>query len=338
MFTQLTYPAQAQTVLDPPHETDTAYIYEHPQQGYVIGIPVNVVLQDRGGKRGIVLNSRKGYQVTIQTNPTNPTLDLFAMLSRLESKYLGDGKPWSRKFEQGATRVAGLNAVEALYEGAGVRVRVIILRGARLDYVFFYLASPLNFQKLASEFEWLIASFKPAPGEQVAPPEPVHTTADFKTFRAPEMGFSFNYPVEWVAERQGDHLVVVSGKPGTTAYFATISLQNIRGPHTRETPENRVSIALKELRNQIVLADNKARFSNEGPYIYETPKQRLPGGQFTVTYEQNNVRYRQQTVVLSRPNEEIIHIWSYAAPANLYANFDAVAGSILQSWNIIQGP
>ena len=337
-FPVMTFPVQAQATSEPTRETNTAYLYEHPRQRYSIGIPVNVVLQDRGSKRGIVLNSRKGFQITVQTNPTNPTLDLFAMLSRLESRYLGDGKPWSRKFEQGETRVAGLNAVEALYEGAGVRVRVIIVRGARLDYVFIYLASPLNFQKLASDFEWLMASFKPAPGDLANPREPAANTKVFRTFLAPAMGFSLNYPVDWVVERQGDHLVVVSGKPGTPAYFATVSLQNIKGANKRAEPENSVTVALKDLKNQIMQADNNARFSNEGPYIHETPNQRLPGAQFTVTYEQNNITYRQWTIVLSRPNDDIIHIWSYAAPENLYANFGSIAGSVLQSWDIIPAP
>ncbi|HER26836.1 MAG TPA: hypothetical protein ENI69_06980, partial [Rhodospirillales bacterium] len=126
-------------------KVDRAYLYEHPKVGYFIGIPVNVTLQDRGATKGIAIKSRRGYQVTVQTNPANGQFSLINMLSRLENKYLGKGRPWSRKLRQGSTTVAGLDAVEALYEGAGVRVRVIIVRGTRFDYVFIFLAAPLNF-------------------------------------------------------------------------------------------------------------------------------------------------------------------------------------------------
>ncbi len=318
--------------------TDQAYLYEHPRQGYFIGIPVNVIFQDRGDERGIALKSRKGYQVTVQTNATDPGQDLMNMLSRLESKYLGNGKPWSRKFEQSETRVAGLNAVDALYEGAGVRVRVIIVRGSRLDYVFIFLASPLNFQKLVTEFDWVLANFRAAPGDYGKTPVSMGNEQNFKIFSGPGLGYTVNYPPGWIAERQGNHVLVIGGKPGTPAYFATINLQNIKKPDTRAEPDKAVSTALRDLKIRISSTDRHAQFSDEGPYEYLKPGVRLAGGQFTVVYDQGKIRYKQWTIVLPRPNEDIIHIWSYAAPVDSFFEYGAVAKSVLESWTIDPGP
>ncbi len=319
--------------------TERAYLYEHPRLGYFIGIPVNVILQDRGDKRGIALKSRKGYQITVQTNVTNPEIDLQGMLFRLESKYLGNGKPWSRKFEQGKTRIAGLNAVEAMYEGSGAWVRVVIVRGARLDYVFIFLAPPPNFQRLVAEFDWVMASFRPAPGDRVATRAPAAGAQPLlQTLAAPDLGFTIGYPFEWVAERQGKYLVVISGKPGTADYFAAVSLQNVKAQDAQASPGAAITATLRGLKRQIVATDRQARFSDEGPYIYTRPGTRLNGGQFKVSYERDKTLYKQWTIVLPRKDEKVIHIWSYTTPAGQFRKYGEIARSILDSWNIDVGP
>ena len=319
---------------------DNAYLYENPRRGYFIAIPANVSLQDRGDKRGIILKSRKGYQITVQTNPTNSELDLLDMLFRLESRYLGEGRPWSRKFKQNFLRVAGLNAIEAMYEGAGTRVRVIIARGRVLDYVFIFLTAPTNFNKLVAEFDWLMNNFRPAPDDLVKDKSPASNVvvqsnqATGNVFDASELGFSFRYPSDWIAERSGKHVVIVSGKPGSPEYFATVSMQNIRKPDGAADSGQAVSAALSGLRKQILSADSNARFSGEGPYVYSKSGVNMHGGQFVVSYKQGKVGYRQWSIVIVRPNEDVIHYWSYAAPVELFSTFGNTARSILKSWTI----
>jgi len=324
-------------------KTDAAYLYKHPRRGYLIGVPAGVSLQDRGSKRGIILKSRKGYQITVQTNPTTSNMDLLDMLFRLETKYLGEGKPWSRKFRQNVASIGGLNAVEATYEGAGTRVLVIIARGRTLDYVFIFLASPLNFKKLVTEFDWLVTNFRPAPDDTVKPQGPAGKSIDqpaqqaSNVFDDKELGFRFHYPHDWIVERQGKHVVTVSGKSGSPEYYVTVSMQNIKTSDRTAGMGKAVSDALRSLRAQIRSADNKAQFSNEGPYIYSRPGVSLHGGQFVVSYEQGNVAYKQWSIVLARPNEDIVHYWSYAAPSDLFLKYGDVAGSILKSWMIDPG-
>lgn len=328
---------QAIAAADDVSGTDKAYLYKHPRQGYFVGVPQNVVLQDRGDKQGIILKSRKGYQITVQSAASNTQMDTLDMLYRMEAKYLGNGKPWSRKFEQAEIQVAGLGGVQAFYEGAGVRARVIIVRGPKLDYVFVFLASPLNFQKLVTEFDWVLANFRTAQGDDTNPQVMANSDKAVNVFKEPGLGFSVRYPAKWIAERQGDHAVVISGKSGTPAYFATVSLQNIKNPDGQTDPGGAVSAALRELKSQILSTDRHARFSGEGPFIYGKAGITLHGGQFTVTYDQQKTGYKQWTIVVPRPDEDIVHVWSYAAPIEQFLKFGAIAGSILDSWSIEPG-
>ena len=346
---------QAQAATDEPDQIpvqnarpDKAYLYQHPQQGYSLPIPNNVVLHDRGGALGIALKSREGYQITVQTNQVNVGLSLPGMLFRLESKYLGNGKPWSHKLGQQKSRIADLEAIEASYEGAGARVRVVIVRGARLDYVFIFLASPLNFQKLIPKFDWIIGQFRPAPGDVTVQSTrnkndqstPGNTRADMSLnnlFKGNNLGYSIRYPTEWIAERQGEHAMLMSGKPSTREFFTTISIQNLTGAVTQQNRNGAVEDILQDIKQQIVSADPRAKFTKEGPYVHSKQDAILQGGQFIASYKKDGASYRQWTIALARPTDSVIHLWSYAAPAELFLQYGAVAELVLGSWKISSG-
>ncbi|NQV47062.1 MAG: hypothetical protein HQ504_04695 [Rhodospirillaceae bacterium] len=318
-----------------------ALLYKHPQTGYFITIPPGAQVEDRGENRGIVINSRNGFLISVQTGPTKSTISLKGMLAKLEQQYLGPGKKWSIKHEEQPAILAGLPAITALYDGSGTRIRVIIGRGKQLDYVVIFFAAIAKFENMRKDFTWMMESFRPAEGDL---PDALKTTegdglqqmvaGNVRRYAAPGGGYSIEYPATWITERNGDHSVVFSGNKSTPAYFATISIQNVENNNSDAIKS--VAAIATDMKLQITKADPKAIFSNDSRYIYSRGNVSLPGFQFTSSYTQNKQKYRQWTVVVARDGDKVAHVWSYAAPEDRFDRFGAIAGKMLDSW-MIQG-
>lgn len=307
----------------PGNSSGEALIFKHPRAGYLFALPPGVQLEDRGDERGIALKSRKGYLITIQTGKSKPGAQIHQLLARLEARYLGPGRPWSVKIDEKRSSIAGLDALEALYEGAGSRIRVVIARGRTLDYVFFFFSSLANFQKHQTDFNWLLDNFQPAAADRV--------TGNMGTpqkFEGAGLGYVMDYPEAWTFERPGGPAVVFSGKKGTPEYFATVNIQNVSG--------NNVAALIDKLKLDITTIDGAATFADENPFTYTKDGQNLQGFQFSVVYTKDGTRYRQWTVAIPRPGGDIVHLWSYAAPDDRFARFAPIAGKMLGSWTITQ--
>ena len=65
---------------------------------------------ERGKKFDVVIQSPSGYVINMQTGAVNADVSLLGMTAKLEATDLGDGKPWSRKVEEGSITVGGLPA------------------------------------------------------------------------------------------------------------------------------------------------------------------------------------------------------------------------------------
>ncbi|MHA1597878.1 MAG: hypothetical protein ACTSV1_04080 [Alphaproteobacteria bacterium] len=300
-----------------------ALVYEHPSVGYLITVPPGVQLEDRGPERGVALTSRKGYLLTVQTGTSDATASSHDLLARLEARYLGPGRAWSVKLDEKPARIAGLDALEAHYEGAGSRIRVVVVRGKTLDYVFFFFVSLADFKKLEVDFNWVLENFQPAAADRVA-----SETEKLQKFNGKDLGYIIDYPVSWTFQRSGDHAVVFSGKNDTPEYFSTVSIQNVSG--------NDSAALIDRLKREIATSDPRAVFADEAPFGYSRPGQTLQGHQFSVTYTRNATRYRQWTIAIPRGRGNIVHLWSYAAPDDRFARIAPMVGKMLASWTIGQ--
>ena len=138
-------------------------LFRHPKLGYLVAIPPDAIVEHRDEINGIAMKSRKGYMITLQTGEAKTGTPLPELMSKLEQRYLGNGRPWSRKLDEKLTKLSGLNAFESSYEGAGSKVRVVVTRGSKLDYAFIFIAPPNEFQKLIGHFNWVLQSFRPVP-------------------------------------------------------------------------------------------------------------------------------------------------------------------------------
>ena len=152
-----------------------------------------------------------------------------------------------------------------------------------------------------------------------------------------ELGFSISYPKSWSVERANGPFVIISGKKGTPAYFATVNIQNVYKKEGSEDITKSTQNVVEDLKQQLKQADPNASFPSQGAYVYSQEGIILNGLQFTVLYEREGRKYRLWNVVLARLDNNIVHIWSYAAPEDRYDRYGAIAGKMLETWKLSNG-
>jgi len=146
--------------------------FEHPRYRYTISIPAGARLASPPDADELVIHSWAGFIVSLRASAaaTDDTID--RLVARVEDRYLGEGKSWTRKTAGAPTTLAGLPAYAAEYEGATGRVRTLVARGRRAAFEIMFFAQPEDYAVLVGIFENLLASFRPAPDDTLAAPAP----------------------------------------------------------------------------------------------------------------------------------------------------------------------
>lgn len=316
--------------------------YVHPQDTFALSIPEGVRVVEREGAFTLSIQSRKGWLINLQTGAVNSALGLAQMAEKLEGRYLGKGKTWTRKLGERTITVGRLPAYDALYEGLRTRARVVIARGAKTDFVFMFFAPPRTFDGLVTEFDWVLGSFMPAPGELTRAPAKAPTVAPAKAapkasanrFGDRETGYTIEYPADWVAAKSSPFTVLFTGKQGTPAYFVTVSIQTVRPVGSGSGKGGVAAIILAELKSQMEQGATDLDYFGEAAFVYERDGLRLDGYEMLLTYSRQERRFRQWTVVLPRPAGDTADIWSYTAPLGHFDAFRDPAQAMLRSLRI----
>lgn len=342
--------------------------YHDAQRGFMMVAPPGARFQERADGAQIGIQSRKGYAVNVQAGDANPAVTTPQMFAKMEVKYLGTGKPWARKVDESETIIAGLPAGLATYESASSRSRVVIARGQKTDFVFIFFAPFTHYEKLHSEFEWILASFRPDPGE--LPKEPVKIVEKIEPPRAepplraqsvPEMnptgrplieipasisadqvfaeagyGYRVEYPTGWMLEKVSAFTNVISGPPGTPAYDAIVAVQNVK-PESDGATSEVARIAFDDLKAMLAKSAQHVDFVGEKSVTYAKYGVTLEGRQFVASYDHDGRRFRKWALVLPRPEGGVAHIWSYTAPVEQFDAYRPVAERILNSLKIDGG-
>lgn len=342
--------------------------YHDPKRGFMMVAPPGARFQERADGAQIGIQSRKGYAVNIQAGDANPAISTAQMFAKMEEKYLGTGKPWARKADENETIIAGLPAGLATYESASSRTRVVIARGQKTDFVFIFFAPFTHYEKLHSEFEWILASFRPDPSElpkepaqiveKVEPPRaepplraqaalelnpagrppapaPAPVSGD-QVFAEAGYGYRIEYPTGWMLEKVSAFTNVISGPRGTPAYDAIVALQNVK-PEGHGVTSQVAQVAFDDLKAMLSKGAQHVDFVGEKSVTYAKYGVTLEGRQFVASYDHEGRRFRKWALVLPRPEGGVAHIWSYTAPAEQFDAYRPVAERILNSLKIDGG-
>lgn len=180
------------------------------------------------------------------------------------------------------------------------------------------------------------AETKAAAAPPVAPPGKLPVPALTQRFADRTLGFTVSYPFDWVTTREGPFVVVFSGRVGSSAYRATVSIQNVQPPAAK-TPAEAVEATVVDLKSQIEKSAAGYRFEAATPLVHGEGTTRLEGQQFLVSYLHGSERFRKWTVVMPRPAGTVAHVWSFAAPESGFDGFRPIAEAMLESWRIGAG-
>ena len=322
--------------------------YQDPRARFVLAVPPDARVMEKGDGSNVAIESRKGYRITLQTGPTNSAVSLPDMARKLEALHLGPSKIWRLKLGERATSIGGLPALETGYEGSGTRVRVYIVRGRKTDFVFMFFAPPRKFDVMMSNFDWVLQNFQLSSDElpsgqtvsaQVAPkPVPHHVAANSgRRFADGDLGYAINYPDDWMMEKPTAFSTVFSGRQGTEAYYATVRIQNVK-PKTASGPKQAMVGVLDNLKAKLAAGAGELAYLAEGPFLYDRQGVRLEGHQFMVAYVNKGQRFRQWTVVMPRSLGTVTHIWSYASQDLRFDVFRPIAEEMLRSWTLDVAP
>ena len=317
--------------------------YVDPQNKFALSVPADAQVAERGDGIALSIHSRKGYLINLQLGAVNTALTLEQMAAKLESRYLWRQKTWSRKLGERFITVGELPAYDAHYEGGRTKARVVIARGRETDFVFMFFAPPRSFDSLVAEFDWVLGSFVPGSGEAgVAArqrPQPPSASAPpraaaVKRFAEPEFGYVIEYPGNWLFAKPSPYTVIFSGKEGTDAFSATVSIQNVRPPGLAPERDDVATVLFVELKSQLADSATDVEYFGDRVFIYDRDGLRLLGREFVVTYSLKETRYRQWTVIVPRPARDVAVIWSYNAPEGRFDAFRPFAEAMLESWRI----
>ena len=141
--------------------------FVHPVRGYMLNVPTGARIGHRSRGADVEIRSDAGWAVVVESQRSDATMGISESAARLEDLYLGSGRPWTRKLDQGASVVAGLPAFDAVYDGFGTRFRVVIARGPANEYLFILRAPPDRFADAMADFRGLLRNFRPGPKDFV---------------------------------------------------------------------------------------------------------------------------------------------------------------------------
>lgn len=321
-----------------------AEVFNHPKLGFSLVAPPGATIAEKAEGMQVAIRSPKGFAINMQSGPARPDIPLERMPSLLESRYLGEGRPWNTRGTERALSVGGLPAYEVNYSGTNSQARVVVARGPKYDYVFIYMAPHQQFVKLAYEFDWVLEQFKPSPQDLAGRPPSTGPKADGggqapasaapRRFAEPGFGFAIEYPDNWEVNKPADMAAVFSGPEGTPAYAAIIGVQNIQ-PAGAKSGDESVARAVNQLKSSLGNAVTELKILRDAAWTYQRDGRRLLGRQVTVSYVHAGARFRKHLIVIPRPSGTVAHVWSYTAPEQAFASFQPVAARMLSSWRIL---
>jgi hypothetical protein len=332
--------------------------YTHPIRKFTIAVPPGEKVVPRGDRHDLMIQSRRGYVISIQVDDRNQSIDLARMVGKLESQELGKGKRWSTKSGQRVLSIHGLPAYDAIYEGSNIRTRTVIVRGGKTDFVMMFVAAPQAFPTHANIFDWVILNFRPSADEMVGakmestignlPPkkqQPMHDTkrqammlpkkaskAELKHYGGPLEGFSLKYPSTWVAANPSASSVYFSGPKGTESYYTLIGVRTLR-PEARG-PKEAVRKVIQSIKTEISAAAQELRSLGEGGYEFKGNGFVLQGREMILSYKLHNQVYRKWSLILPSGVGDTVLAWSFTAPSYLFDKNLPMARKVRDSWYI----
>ena len=157
-----------------------------------------------------------------------------------------------------------------------------------------------------------------------------------KQFADETLGYSLLYPSDWVYTRPAGYTVVFSGQPGTPAYRATVTIQNVASSSIGGIFDDVLSV-VNDYKCQLVSGLEEICFYEQRPWSWRLPDGReLAGLGFTADYTFKGEPFRTMQVIFPHSNGEVFCSWAYSAPQEFYDDYTDIINAMFDSWTFLE--
>lgn len=318
-------------------------MYVHPEQKFAILIPKHTETMMPDGPVDLAMRSRNGWMVNIQSSPANQMLSTEQMAGRFEAEYLGMDKPWTQKLSssfEGGDRYVGV------YDGSGSRVQVVIKRTRSWDFVLLFMAPGESFAGFSNTFHRILSSFQ-VPETGLASRTEIESASatassgsgdgeenQWKRMNDHRLGYGISYPANWLGSRPDDFTMAFSGTAGTEQGYAVVSIRNVAVSNA--VPREAMAEGmLQQLRAQMAYADANITHDRTGPISIGQGNNTVDGLQMMSSFKRGDASYRQWTVAVPRREGNVVHVWTYVAPTDLFLKYRRIAENMAGSLELL---
>jgi len=154
------------------------------------------------------------------------------------------------------------------------------------------------------------------------------------TFGEVGLGYTIDYPSDWVAERTGDYSVRFTGLTWTTASRVAFAIQNVAstaiGGVYNDTDE-----LLDAMRCQLVTGTGDiCIYMGEVITVIDTSGRELVGPQIIVEYTYDGDIYKEWLAIVPHGSGDIFYILTYTALQSDYDRYESTVIEMVSTWTI----
>ncbi len=180
----------------------------------------------------------------------------------------------------------------------------------------------------------LTASLVAVPSWAKAATATAQAAAPGQSLQPDGMGLRLSLPAGWEMTQRDGHTVVVSGAPGSPAYFATVTVTNQENP-TPQDPASGAATLLSTYLDAIRARGPNQEVLREAPFRYLNPGPGADGLQAVVSFAAPSGVMRQWVVVVPRADIPVAHVIIYSATDEDFDTYLNQARRVLDSLRVL---
>lgn len=156
-------------------------------------------------------------------------------------------------------------------------------------------------------------------------------------FRDESLGYVVAYPADWVYQKTSEFSVVFSGRPGTAAYYATVTIQNVASTRIGGIFDDVMSVA-NDYKCQLVSGVEEIHIYGQETWVWRLENgEELSGIGFKAEYPYQGDVFKTSQVIFPHPNGNIFCSWAYTASVDDYDQYVDIVNAMFDSWTFTTG-
>lgn len=260
----------------------------------------------------------------------NVTLDLVASL--FKNNILGQCEQLTLRDKTINGYRGMLGAYRGYYNGTRVGAGVFYTIQNGIAYIVWSVAPIHLFDTKVTESDGITSTFTIL-SSNVHSYNKSHSSGLSNTFRDRGLGYSIQYPSNWVFTKTKPYIVIFSGRQGTPEYYVTVNIQNLASTSMGGNFNN-VDGVIQHFKNQLYSGARNVYVSQAERFDFQVAGRNISGKVLEMSYTRQNENFKQMLVVFPRYDYKLFYAFMYTAAANDYNRYQNIAIQMLDTWNI----